>query len=886
MKFRKIALALFLSILSFIGYSQINVGTNFSIRANAPIDTRLIVADLTARDNIAWRYEGLLVYVISNQTNYQLRGGTTNADWVSLSTTAYAAGTGLTLSGNSFSHDPHTGDVIGSTSLTIVALQGRTIDTTIPSSGDVLSWNGSAWAPQPAFANYATGTGITLSGNTFSADNTSPIWNANQIMGSPFSTTAPTGTNQVIKWNGTEWAPANDSSSAYAAGSGIILSGYTFSADNTSPIWNAGQIMGFNINSTAPFPTQVLKWNGTDWSPANDSNNVYEAGTGITLAGNTFSADNTSPIWNANQIMGTSISTTGPTGNQILKWNGTEWTPADEQMYDAGTGIILLGNTFTADYNAPLWNASMIWGTSISSLAAAPNPNEILKFNGTDWVPAADATGVYDAGAGLLLSGNTFSANYSASIWNANKLQGLAISATAPTPTEVLKWNGTDWAPAADNNTTYSANGPGLSLSGTTFSANYSASIWNANKLQGQDISATGPSNGQILKWNGTIWTPTNENAYAAGTGLSLSGTTFIAQNNTAMWNASQLQGSTISASVPSNNQILKYTGGTWTPTNETSYDAGTGISLSGSSFSHIAHTGDATGATSLTVTGIQGRSVATTIPTTGNILKWNGSLWAMGSTMDTFNANKPVTRSGWTGVSNVNMGTNTNIADFLNAVFFPFVSASISINAGTLFEVGTVNTITLSGTTTANSETIFSNGRIDRIYPSTLTVYTFGAATSYSTTQTFSPNQSVTSTLELRFVAYQGVGNNGTPATINSATRFSRSVYPYLHGTSTINFTSGGTSTYLGLTKVVEAQANKTKLFNGTGYMYFCYPASYGTLTSILDQNGFQQLTNFTIFSQNVNSSGLVNNWSEPYYIYRSNSISTPTNYNFQFFY
>ena len=141
-----IAIVLFLSCFS--GFSQINVTTNFRVITNLPIDSRLVVADLTARDaiNSLYRYEGMLVYVVSDQNNYQLVGGIANANWLTLSFSgsSYSAGTGLTLSGNSFSHSPHTGDVTGTTSLTISAIQGRVLSTVTPTSGDVLTWNGSA----------------------------------------------------------------------------------------------------------------------------------------------------------------------------------------------------------------------------------------------------------------------------------------------------------------------------------------------------------------------------------------------------------------------------------------------------------------------------------------------------------------------------------------------------------------------------------------------------------------------------------------------------------------------------------------------------------------------------------------------------------------------
>jgi len=61
----------------------IQLGSNFDINGAFPIDSRSSVADITARNAIiaGKRYEGLTVYVISNQTYYQLKGGITDGDW-------------------------------------------------------------------------------------------------------------------------------------------------------------------------------------------------------------------------------------------------------------------------------------------------------------------------------------------------------------------------------------------------------------------------------------------------------------------------------------------------------------------------------------------------------------------------------------------------------------------------------------------------------------------------------------------------------------------------------------------------------------------------------------------------------------------------------------
>lgn len=63
------------------------VGSNFDVQTALPLDSRSIIADLTARDAIdsLIRYEGMIVYVEAEETNFQLVGGITNGDWTELS---------------------------------------------------------------------------------------------------------------------------------------------------------------------------------------------------------------------------------------------------------------------------------------------------------------------------------------------------------------------------------------------------------------------------------------------------------------------------------------------------------------------------------------------------------------------------------------------------------------------------------------------------------------------------------------------------------------------------------------------------------------------------------------------------------------------------------
>lgn len=102
---------------------------------------------------------------------------------------------------------------------------------------------------------------------------------------------------------------------------------------------------------------------------------------------------------------------------------------------------------------------------------------------------------------------------------------------------------------------------------------------------------------------------------------------------------------------------------------------------------------------------------------------------------------------------------------------------------------------------------------------------------------------------------------------------------YPYLFGN-----TAGDTIThYTALTKSITAQSNRTFLLNGTDqYFWIAYPSSYGALSKIKDQNGFDVTSDWTSSLVNVTSTGLDNNWTIEYRVYRTTIKTTISNANY----
>ncbi len=172
-------------------------------------------------------------------------------------------------------------------------------------------------------------------------------------------------------------------------------------------------------------------------------------------------------------------STNTPANGQVLSWDGTNWIPAN--VSTTSTGSINLHSDVDTSTNTPA-------------------NGQVLSWNGTNWVPANDANTTYTAGIGLNLTGTTFSLNS-----GIDNLTDVDVTTNTPTNGQILSWNGTNWVPENDTNTTYTA-GTGLDLTGTIFSLNSGI-----DNLTDVDVTTNTPTNGQVLGWDGANWIPTDK---------------------------------------------------------------------------------------------------------------------------------------------------------------------------------------------------------------------------------------------------------------------------------------------------------------------------------------------------------------------------------------
>lgn len=239
----------------------------------------------------------------------------------------------------------------------------------------------------------------------------------------------------------------------------------------------------------------------------------------------------------------------------------------------------------------------------------------------------------------------------------------------------------------------------------------------------------------------------------------------------------------------------------------------------------------------------------------------------------------------------------SVTIQDWLNYAFY-FREPQIEFNniSQLVYEIGTSNSITLSGVTDNPAATTLSNGILEKIYPTSNTINSFGASATFSQVITFTPQQGGSgdyNEFEYRFRANQDWDSGTDTGNTVSSTKFVYGVYPILYGMSTqdsLGVIAGDPYTTFSGTKRIEREGNKNITFNsGTpSYFYVYIPNSWGDpdFSLILDHNGFPVTSTWKKYTVNISSTGLVNNWTNvSYTCYQWPIKTTASNFTYEFY-
>jgi len=217
-------------------------------------------------------------------------------------------------------------------------------------------------------------------------------------------------------------------------------------------------LTGTNDNTTIPSPETSLLiyntatasdvtpgfyyWSGTAWVKLKTAADAYPY---LPLAGGSM----TGAINMQNNI----IENIGNTGTDFTASGGlnlADAVSATRFTSTVATGtspFTIASNTLVANLNADLLdgNEATAFASSSHNHTGVYEPL-LTKGNLTENVSSAlTITG----GTGAVIgAGTTIEVKNSTALWNANQLQGVNISSTVPTASQLLQFNGTEWAPA------------------------------------------------------------------------------------------------------------------------------------------------------------------------------------------------------------------------------------------------------------------------------------------------------------------------------------------------------------------------------------------------------------------------------------------------------
>ena len=211
-------------------------------------------------------------------------------------------------------------------------------------------------------------------------------------------------------------------------------------------------------------------------------------------------------------------------------------------------------------------------------------------------------------------------------------------------------------------------------------------------------------------------------------------------------------------------------------------------------------------------------------------------------------------------------LGTGLTFNDYVRMVHVTYLAPGVTLTitpSTTLYKVGTnVTGLVAKVTVTKKSEDITKiEFLVNDVVKETITTDVANGGTFSYTVDDFSTDTTI------KAIVYDTSSNVPKTSTV-------KFVSPYYCGTTNDVPTA---DTIVALTELVETKGSKTRTITcANKHVVIAYPASYGKLTSILDGNGFENLTDYTNIQETINSVS--------YEVYYTTGKKTLTNFKYTY--
>ena len=349
-----------------------------------------------------------------------------------------------------------------------------------PVVGEVLTWDGTVWVPGAGGGGGVTS--VTASSPLSSSGGATP----------DISLDAGTTAGDVLTWDGSVWAGAAPTDNGITELTGDVTAG----PGNGSQAATVARIQGNAISSSPPTSGQVLQWSGSAWVPG-----VLATGGGgggrVFYANWSTAGQAPLPAVGTRELGATALavqssttSATLPTGGTYaliagfvtpLLVPGTTEIPAgvwDLNVWASASGPTLGENTVRFRVKVYKWDGAASTLLATSGVTPLFDPSQTIQYATTVLLPQTTILAtdrIY-----LTIEATSTHANHTISVYSGGatpthahttipsaaggdlsgtfpnptvaKLQGNAISSTAPASNQILQWiSGTsEWTPTAN----------------------------------------------------------------------------------------------------------------------------------------------------------------------------------------------------------------------------------------------------------------------------------------------------------------------------------------------------------------------------------------------------------------------------------------------------
>lgn len=280
--------------------------------------------------------------------------------------------------------------------------------TTNVSSTNIIGWDGTHWF---ALGAGLGGTGYSISGGV----NTLAFQGNNIYAGGSFSYSGASAMTNIAYWDGSAWHPMGNPFRG-SVNSLQFYGGYLYACGaftNTTLLftnvarWNgsvwSGLPGGSANRSVTDFATDgtnlfmcgsftsiggiaasnVVSFNGTDWTPLNSGLHWFQTGLGLSQANKLF--------WASNQlyVVGGFDRADNSGAVNIARWDGAHWwSVGGDTSKGVGGALDYVQSLFllSNDVNSGAVPAGLYAG-GLFPVAGKTNANSIAYYNGTNWSP-------------------------------------------------------------------------------------------------------------------------------------------------------------------------------------------------------------------------------------------------------------------------------------------------------------------------------------------------------------------------------------------------------------------------------------------------------------------------------------------------------------------